>query len=334
MFEFFFFEREKKNSNKRESFDHDAPLRPPGGLSGCRWCVQAGEGGVGWTRAGEKKRTEKKGGDDSKVAAAERKQTTTTTSELNNSLSQPQLLPSKKKKRIKINKALVLSSSSSSSSFLSPVSADASTATSGPNAFAVALDPETGKIIGGGGGGGVQNKTGRRLSSSASSSHFRRSLLQDLSAATSGNGFAFSSGGGKSITAGSGAAPGGGGKSCDTATSGNAFAFVGGGGVFDWSTAGASSNKAKAAPPIYKACPGEVLTFYWNNPTAPVGLAQFAGPGCPSDFGKAAAEGKARVLVAPTQASTSYSVKLDKRGRYFFADPGLCKQGVVQEVEV
>ena len=245
------------------------------------------------------------------------------------------LLLQKKKKK----KAHVLSSS-----LLSPVSADASTATSGPNAFAVALDPETGKIIGGG-GGGVQNKTGRRSMSSASSSasssssSFRRSrsLLQnnpDLSAATSGNGFAFSSGGGKSITAGSGSAPGGGGKSCDTATSGNAFAFVGGSGVFDWSTAADAASKGKAPPQkLYRACPGEVLTFYWNNPSTPVGLTQFAGPGCP-DFGKAVADGKARVLVAPTQASTSYSVKLDKRGRYYFADPGLCKQGLVQEVEV
>ena len=159
-------------------------------------------------------------------------------------------------------------------------------------------------------------------------------MLQDpnLSAATSGNGFAFSSGGGKSITAGSGAAPGGAGKTCDTAASGNAFAFVGGGGVFDWST-GAAAKKEKA-PGIYKACLGEVLTFYWNAPAAPIGLTQFQGPGCPADFGKAANEGKARVLVPPTTASTSYSVKLDKRGRYFFADPGLCKQGVVQEVEV
>jgi len=179
--------------------------------------------------------------------------------------------------------------------------------------------------------------TGRRLNaanpvSSSSSSSYRRALLAepDLSAATSGSGFAFSSGGGKSITAGSGSAPGGSGKRCDTATSGNAFAFVGGGGVFDWSNA----PNAKAAPPVYKACPGEVLTFYWNAPTAPIGLTQVSGPGCPSDFGKAASEGKARVLVPPTQSSTSYSVKLDKRGKYFFADPGLCKQGVVQEVEV
>ena len=192
----------------------------------------------------------------------------------------------------------------------------------------MALDPETGKIIGGGGGGGAKNNTGRRRLSS-------RSLLQpDLSAATSGNGFAFSSGGGKSITAGSGSAPGGGGKSCDTATSGNAFAFVGGGGVFDWSNAGSAANKGRAPPKVYKACPGEILTFFWSQATTPIGLTQFAGPGCPKDFAAAAANGKARVLVAPTQGSTSYSVKLDKRGRYFFADPALCSQGVVQEVEV
>lgn len=223
---------------------------------------------------------------------------------------------------------------SSSSPFLSPVAADASTATSGPNAFAVALDPETGKIIGGG-GGGVQNATGRRLSASSASSSRRRGLLQDLSAATSGSGLASSAGGGKSITAGSGAAPGGGGKRCDAATSGGAFAFAGGGGgVFDWSSAGSGGGKGGAAAPIYKACPGEVLTFYWNNPATPVGLAQFQGPSCPSDFGRASADGRARVLVAPTPASTSYSVKLEKRGKYWFADPGLCKQGVVQGVEV
>ena len=39
------------------------------------------------------------------------------------------------------------------------------------------------------------------------------------------------------------------------------------------------------------------------------------------------------MLVPPTEDSTS-SVKLEKRGRYYFADPALCKEGVVQEVEV
>ena len=112
---------------------------------------------------------------------------------------------------------------------------------------------------------------------------------------------------------------------------GSAFAIVGGGGVFDWSTAADRKQK----PPAYRACPGEVLTFLWDAPAAAVGLAQLSGPGCPSDLGQAASEGKARVLVPPTKDSTSFSVKLDKRGKYYFTpDAALCKQGVVQEVEV